>query len=149
MCSKNPLPSKDEYLPPFPVKSHKIAFNTTLSVPLSKQSRLWFHQRKLSLFRPFLFSSKLDHTTCSDLLLVTEARRLKDQFQFAERSFAAWSAYCHRQHYLQSKSKNVRTSGRDNFKLHDMKLAFCNVECSRSIACHLHLNCTQLLNCHT
>jgi len=27
----------------------------------------------LSLFRPFLFSSKPDHTTCPDLLLVIEA----------------------------------------------------------------------------
>jgi len=48
---------------------------TILSVLLSKQSRLWFHQSKLSLFRPFLFSSKLDHTTLPDLLLVIEARR--------------------------------------------------------------------------
>jgi len=42
-----------------------------------------------------------------------------------------------------------RTSGRDNFKLHDLKLAFCNQESSRIIAWHLPLNCTQLLNCHT
>jgi len=34
-------------------------------------------------------------------------------------------------------------------KLHDLKLAFCNQESSRIIACHLHLNCTQLLNCHS
>jgi len=31
----------------------------------------------LSLFRPFLFLSNLDHTTCPDLLLVIEARRYK------------------------------------------------------------------------
>jgi len=128
----------------------KMAIKTTLSVPLSKQSRLWFYQMKLSLFRPFLFSSKLDHTTCSDLLLVIEARRLGDRFQFIERSFAAGNTYSHRQHYLQSKSKNVRwTSGRDNCKWHDLKLAFCHRESSRLIACHLHLKCTQLLNCHT
>ena len=88
MCSKNTLPSKHEYLPPFPVKLHKNDNYTTLSIPLSKQSRLRFHVKKLCLFRPFLFSSKLDHTTCSDLLLVIEARRLEDQFQFTERSFA-------------------------------------------------------------
>jgi len=29
-----------------------MLIKTTLSVPLSKQS-LWFHQSKLSLFRPF------------------------------------------------------------------------------------------------
>ena len=128
----------------------KMLIKTTLSVLLSKHSLLWFHQRKISLFRPFLFSSKLDHTTCSDLLLVIEAWRLKDQFQFTERSFAVCTTYWHRQHYLQSKSKNVRrTSGRDNFNLHDLKLAFCKLESSRLIACRLHLNCTQLLNCHT
>jgi len=75
---------------------------------------------------------------------------MKDQFQFTERSFAACNTYkCHRQHYLQSNSKNVRTSVCDNFKLHDLKLAFCNLESSRIIASHLHLNYTQLLNCHT
>jgi len=42
-----------------------------------------------------------------------------------------------------------RTSGRDNFKLNDVKLAFCNLESSRIIACHSHLNWTQLLNCHS
>jgi len=41
----------------------KILIRTTLSVRLSKQSRLLFHQSKLLLFTPFLFSSKLDHTT--------------------------------------------------------------------------------------
>jgi len=30
-----------------------MQIKTTLSVPLSKQSRLHFHQSKLSLFRPF------------------------------------------------------------------------------------------------
>jgi len=60
-------------------------------VLLSKQSLLWFHQSQLSLFRPFVFSSKLDHTTCPDLLLVIEARRyertsfslLKDRSELA------------------------------------------------------------------
>jgi len=32
-----------------------------------------------------------------------------DQFQFTERSFPACNTFCHRQHYLQSNSKNVRT----------------------------------------
>ena len=41
-----------------------------------------------------------------------------------------------------------RSSGRGNFKLHDLILTFCNLE-SYIIACHLHLNCTQLLNRHT
>ena len=44
-------------------------------MPLLKQSLLCFHPSKLFLFRPFLFSSKLDHTTCPDLLFVIEARR--------------------------------------------------------------------------
>ena len=49
----------------------------------------------------------------------------KDQFQFTERSFAVCNTYkCHRQHYFQSNSKNVRTSVCDNFKLHDLKPAF-------------------------
>jgi len=95
-----------------------MLINTTLSVPLSKQSLLWFHQSKLSLFRPFLFSSKLDHITCSDLLLVIEARRyestsfslLKDRSRLAE--------HCHHQHYLQSNWKNVRkTSDATIFKV--------------------------------
>jgi len=75
---------------------------------------------------------------------------MKDQIQFTERSFAACNTYkCHRQHYLQSNSKNVSTSVRDNFKFHDLKPAFYNPESSRMIASHLHLNCTQLLNCLT
>jgi len=71
----------------------------------------------------------------------------KDHFQFTERSFAACNAYnCHRQHYLQSNSKNVRTSVCDNFKLDELTTAFCNhLESSRIIASHLHTNCTQLL----
>jgi len=74
----------------------------------------------------------------------------KDQFQFTERSLAACNRYCYRQHYLQSNSKNVRgTSGRDNFKLYDLKSAFCKLESSPKIACQLHLNCTKLLKCHT
>jgi len=63
----------------------------------------------------------------------------KNQFQFAERSFAACNAYnCHRQLYLQSNSKTVRTSVCDNFMLHDWKPAFCNLGSSRRIASHLH-----------
>jgi len=43
-----------------------------------------------------------------------------------------------------------RTSACDNFKLDDLKTACCNhLESSRIIATHLHLNCSQLLNCHT
>jgi len=34
-------------------------------------------------------------------------------------------------------------------QLRHLKLAFCNLESSRITACYLHLNCTQLLNCHT
>jgi len=37
----------------------------------------------------------------------------------------------------------------DNFKLHSLKPAFCNLESSRLVASHQHLNCTQLLNGHT
>jgi len=62
--------------PTFAVKLHKNAnFKTVLFVPSSKQIRLWFHQSQLSLFRPFLESSKLDHKTCPVLLLVIEAWR--------------------------------------------------------------------------
>ena len=44
----------------------------------------------------------------------------KDQFQFTERSLATCNTYnCRRQHFLQSNSKNVRTSRRDSFTLHD------------------------------
>jgi len=72
-----------------------------------------------------------------------------DQFQWTERSFAACSAYCNQWHYLQSNSKNVRmTSGRNNFKLHDLKLAFCSLEYFCIIVCQLHLNCKQLLKFH-
>jgi len=52
-----------------------MVIKTTLSVPWSKKSRLLFHQSKLSLFILFLFSPKLDHTTCPDLLLINEAWR--------------------------------------------------------------------------
>jgi len=55
--------------------------------------------------------------------------------------------------YLQSwalfAKQFYETSGRDNFKLHDLKPALCNLESSRIISCHLHLSCTQLLNSHT
>jgi len=45
---------------------------------------------------------------------------------------------------------NLRmSSGLDNFKLHDLLLAFCNLESPRKIACHLHLNSEQILNSHT
>ena len=61
---------------------------------------------------------------------------MKGQFQFTERSFAARNTYnCHRDHYLQNNLKNVRmSSGRDNFKLHDLKPAFCDLESSRIIS---------------
>jgi len=38
---------------------------TTLSAPLSKQTRLSFHQIQFFLYRSFLYS-KLDHTICPD-----------------------------------------------------------------------------------
>jgi len=45
---------------------------------------------------------------------------------------------------------NQRMSGlQDAIILSWLKLAFCNLESSRIISCHLHLNCTQLLHCHT
>jgi len=64
-------------------------------VPLWKQSHLWFHQNKLSLFCPFLFLWKLHNTTFPDLLLVTKARRyerisfslLKDRTQLLQYIF--------------------------------------------------------------
>ena len=40
------------------------------------------------------------------------------------------------------------SSGPDNFKLHDLTLAFFNLECPRIIDCHQHLNCKQILNSH-
>jgi len=74
---------------------------------------------------------------------------MKEPVCFTEKSFAACNTYCHGQCYLQSNSTNVRPSEHDNFKLHDLKPAFCNLESSRIIACRLHLNCAQLLDCHT
>jgi len=95
-------------------------------VLLWKQSRVWLHQRKLALFHPFLFSSKLDQKICPHLLLVIGLivshwlgpEVWKDQFQFTERSFTACNTYnWHCQHYLQSNSKNVRRSpGHDKFQ---------------------------------
>ena len=52
----------------------QMLIKTTLSLPSSKQVCLWFHHSQLSLFCPFLYSSKLDHTNFPDLLLVTEVR---------------------------------------------------------------------------
>ena len=124
-----------------------MLIKTKLNVPLSKQIRLWFHQCQLSLFRPFLYS-KLDHTTFPDLLLVIEARRYqRTSFSLLrDRSLLA----IHRNVGLFAKQfeecqEDFRTH---DFKLHDLKLAFCILESSRIIACHLHLNCTQL-NCHS
>jgi len=79
-----------------------MLIKTTLSLPLSKYSRLLFHQSKLSLFSPSLFSSKLDHTTFPVLLLVNEARRyektsfnlLKDYSQLAIHITAIVSIIC-------------------------------------------------------
>jgi len=53
LCLKNTLPSKRNYVQPFTVELQKILIKTTHSEPLSKQSRLWFHQSKLLLFVPF------------------------------------------------------------------------------------------------
>ena len=69
----------------------KMLIKTTLSVPSWKQGCLWLHQSKLSLFHPFLLSSKLDHKTCPVLLWVIEAGMyegtsfslLKDRSQLA------------------------------------------------------------------
>ena len=102
----------------------------------SKKTQSHRNINKANLFRlkytkcPFLYSSKLDHTICPDLFLVTEAQEVwKDQFHFAEKSLAACYRYCHCQRFLQSNSKNVRrTSGRDNFKLHGLKPAFCSLD---------------------
>jgi len=52
---------------------------------------------------PFLYSSKL-------LLSQWGSEVWKHQFQVTERSLAVCSRYCHRWHFLQSHSKNVRTS---------------------------------------
>jgi len=80
-----------------------------------------------------------------DLFLVIEARRyesisfslLKDRSQLAIDTAIA--------RIFPKQLTNVRrTSGRDTFKLHELKLAFCNLEYSRIFACHLLLNCAQL-----
>ena len=128
-------------------------------VPCCVRKKTQFHRNIniSSLFRwkytkcPFLDSSKLDHAICPDLFLVIVAREVwKDHFHFAERSLAACNTYCHRQRILQSNLKNVRrTSGRDNFKLHGLILAFRSLEYSRTISYYLHMNCKQLLNCDT
>jgi len=76
------------------------------------------------------------------------------------------SGYCHRQHYLQIMEfedlekrfhhhiqiydMNVRrSSGLDSFMLQGLIPAFCDLEYSCIIACHLPSNCTQLRNSHT
>jgi len=125
-----------------------MLIKTTLSeFPYLSRSKVFYDFIKLNfLFRPFPFSSKLDHTTCPDLLLVIEARRyertsfslLKHRSQLAIHT-AIISIIC----------KAIRRMSRLQdaiiFKLHDLKLAFCNLEFSRLITCHLHQNCTQLL----
>jgi len=59
----------------FQLNYTKMVIKTTLSAALIEVKSLLFHQSKLSLFILFLFSSKLDHITCPDLLLNNEARR--------------------------------------------------------------------------
>jgi len=57
----------------------------------------------------------------------------KDQFQFTERSFATCNKYCITAiisiicKAFRRMSGRRRTSGRDNFKLHHLKPAFCNL----------------------
>jgi len=75
MCSKHAIPLKHKYIQLFPVNYTKMLIKITLSVPWSKQSFLWFHQSMQSLIRPFLFSSKQDHTTSPGLLLINEDRK--------------------------------------------------------------------------
>jgi len=45
--------------------------------------------------------------------------------------------YCHRQHFMAKQFEEFQDFTCDNFKLHDLKPAFCNLEYSRTIACHL------------
>ena len=73
-CSKNTIPSKHKHIQPFPVKLDKMLIKATLSVPFIKAKSSMISSK---LFRPFLFSSRLDYTTCPDLLLVIKyARKL-------------------------------------------------------------------------
>jgi len=66
---------------------------------------------------------------------------MKRQFQFTERSLAACTRY--------TAVVCISCKAIANFGLHDLILAFWNLESLRTIACHLHLNCTHLLNSHT
>jgi len=52
-----------------------MLITTTPPVPLSNQIRQKYHQSRFSLFRPFLYSSKLYHTICPDVFSVIEAWR--------------------------------------------------------------------------
>ena len=141
--TKNTFLSKHNYIQAFPVELHENA-------------------NENNNFRTF-FEDMISSNSVSSLSILIKARSNNlpwlivshwgpeiwmDQFHFTENSFAACNTYSHHQHYLQSNSKNVRKApGRDSFEWHDLKPAFCNLEFSRLIACHLHLCCTQLLNC--
>jgi len=89
----------------------------------------------------------------------------KDQSQPTEKSLAACNRFCHCQ-VVSTICKAIwwfgklllapyptmnirRSSGLDNFKLHDLILAIYILESPCKITYHLHLNCTQLLNSHT
>jgi len=130
----------------------KMIIKTIFSVPLWKQSRLWFYRSKLYLFRPFLFSSKLDHAIPRFIVDHWHPWVWKDQFQFTERSFAACNTYSAIVRIICKAFRSMsglKDTRHDNFKLHNVKLAFWKLESSRIVAWHLHLNCTQLRNCHT
>ena len=95
-----------------------------------------------------LLSSKLDHTICPDLFFVIEVWRygstsfslLNDHSQLAIDTAIV--------RILQCNSKNARrSSGGYNFNLHGLKVAFCSLQYSRIIACHLHMNTAP--KCHT
>jgi len=100
-----------------------MLIKTTLSVPI-KACKVVYDFIKDS-FRCFALSILIKARSHNLSWLIVShwgPEVWNDQFQFTERSFAAWNTYCHGQHYLQNNSKNVRrTSGRDNFKLHDFK----------------------------
>jgi len=51
-----------------------MLIKATFSTTLAKQQLLWQHQSELSLFLPFLFSWKVDHTIDPDSLRLASTK---------------------------------------------------------------------------
>jgi len=92
-----------------------MLINTTLSVPLSKQSLLWFHQSKLSLSSLSVLIEARSH----NLLWLTVSHWgpevWKYQFQFTKRSFAACRTLPSSALFAKQLEECQEDFGRDNF----------------------------------